>query len=225
MNVLVVEDERVIAEPTIKVLKLSNYTVDWESCGEAGLSAGLTNKYDVILLDIMLPKMNGFEILKGLRAAGINTAIIMLTARDQVEDKITGLDFGADDYLAKPFDFEELLARMRAVLRRHGLLQENNTISFANFELQPFNGLLITETSEQKLTSKELALLELLITRNKTLVTKEIIIEKLWDFDGDATDSNVEYHVSKLRKKLKLVNANVSLNVIRGVGYHLEVCS
>lgn len=222
MNVLLVEDERVIAEPTLKVLKLNNYHVDWESCGEKGLLAGLTGKYDVILLDIMLPKLNGFDILKRLRAEGIKTAVVMLTARDQVEDKINGLDFGADDYLAKPFDFDELLARMRAVLRRHGLLQENNTIQFVNFELQPFSGLLITEAGEQKLTSKELALLELLVSRNKTIVTKDIIIEKLWDFDDDATDSNVEYHVSKLRKKLKLVNANVSLNAIRGVGYHLE---
>jgi len=222
MNVLLVEDERVIAEPTIRILKLNNYHVDWETCGEQGLLAGLTGKYDIILLDIMLPKTNGFKILKGLRAKKIEAPIIMLTARDQIGDKINGLDFGADDYLAKPFDFDELLARMRAVLRRQGLLQENNTIQFANFELQPFNGLLITERGEQKLTSKELVLLELLISRNKTIVTKDIIMEKLWNFDDEVTDSNVEYHVSKLRKKLKLVKATVSLNAIRGIGYHLE---
>ena len=224
MNVLLVEDERVIAEPTIKILKMNNYYVDWESCGEEGLLAGLTRKYDVILLDIMLPKMNGLDILKQLRTEEVKTPVIMLTARDQTEDKVNGLDFGADDYLAKPFDFSELLARMRAVLRRHNLLQENNTIQFANFELYPFNGLLTTEFGEQKLTLKEQGLLELLVSRNKNVVTREIIIERLWDFGEEPTDSNVEYHVSKLRKKLKLVKASASLNAIRGVGYHLEVC-
>jgi len=222
MNVLLIEDERVIAEPTIKILKMDNYQVDWERCGEDGLHAGLTNKHDIILLDIMLPKLNGFEVLKKLRAEKIKTPIIMLTARDQVEDKISGLDFGADDYLAKPFNFDELLARMRASLRRNGLLQENNTITFANFELQPFNSLLTSEKGKQKLTAKEATLLELLITRNRMIISKDIIIEKLWDFNDEPTDANVEYHVSKLRKKLKLVKAKATIHSIRGVGYHLE---
>jgi len=222
VNVLLVEDERVIAEPTIKILKMNHYQVDWESCGEEGLFAGLSDKYDIILLDIMLPKLDGFEILKQLRAEKIKVPIMMLTARDQVEDKISGLDFGADDYLAKPFDFDELLARMRALLRRNGLLQESNTIKFANFELHPFNSLLISENGEQRLTAKESTLLGLLIARNRMVISKDIIIEKLWDFDDEVTDANVEYHVSKLRKKLKLIKAAATINSIRGVGYHLE---
>ena len=223
MNVLLVEDERVIAEPTIKVLKMNGYQVDWEICGEEAMFAGLTGKYDLILLDVMLPKVDGFEILKRLRSEEIKTPLMMLTARDQVEDKITGLDFGADDYLAKPFDYDELLARMRAILRRHGMLETDFTMKLANIELHPFNCLLTSENKQQKLTAKEATLLELLISRNRMMITKEMIIERLWDFDDDVTDANVDYHVSKLRSKLKSVEAEVTLNFIRGVGYHLEV--
>jgi len=222
LRVLLVEDEWVIAEPTVDILKMNGYQVDLKTDGEQGFHACLADKYDIILLDIMLPKMNGFEILKQLRTEKIKTPIIMLTARDQVADKIQGLDFGADDYLSKPFDFAELLARMRAILRRNGVLANTHTIEFANFELHPFNSLLTSGEDEQKLTLKEATLLELLISRNKSIVTKEIIIEKLWDFDSEATDSNVEYHVSNLRKKLKLIGATVSIKPIYGVGYHLE---
>jgi len=222
MKVLLIEDEWVIAEPTLKILKLNHYQADLETNGEAGLLAGLTNQYDLILLDIMLPSMDGFEVLKKLRAQKIKTPVIMLTARDQLEDRINGLDFGADDYLSKPFEFDELLARMRALLRRSGLLEESGSIKFANFELQPFNSSLVTSEGEQKLTAKEALLLELLVTRNKIIITKELIIERLWDYDSDAGDANVEYHVSKLRQKLKLVGAKTKINSIRGVGYHLE---
>lgn len=222
MKVLLIEDEWVIAEPTLKILTTNNYQVDLEKDGEQGLISGLTNKYDVILLDIMLPKLNGFEVLKCLRKENIKTPIIMLTARDQTVDKINGLDCGADDYLSKPFDFDELLARMRSLLRRSGFLEETHVIRFANFELHPFNSLITSEKKEQKLTLKEFMLLELLISRNKMIITKELIIERLWDFGSDVTDSNVEYHVSKLRQKLKLIEAKASINTIRGLGYHLE---
>jgi len=223
LRVLLVEDEWVIAEPTMDILKMNGYQVDLETDGEQGFHACLTDRYDIILLDIMLPKMNGLEILKRLRIEKIKTPIIMLTARNQVEDKIQGLDFGADDYLSKPFDFNELLARMRAIFRRNGLLSDMHTIKFANFELHPSSNLLTSEKYEQKLTLKEATLLELLISRNKSVLTKEMIIEKLWDFTSAPTDSNVEYHVSNLRKKLKLINASASIKPIYGVGYHLEV--
>lgn len=222
MKVLLIEDEWVIAEPTIKILTTNNYQVDLEKDGEQGFLSGLTNKYDLILLDIMLPKLNGFEVLKRLRKDNIKTPIMMLTARDQTIDKINGLDCGADDYLAKPFDFDELLSRMRALLRRSGFLEENHVIRFANFELCPFKSLITSGKKDQKLTLKEFMLLELLISRNKMIITKELIIERLWGFDSDATGSNVEYHVSKLRQKLKFIEAKASVNTIRGLGYHLE---
>lgn len=222
MKILMIEDERFIAEPTQEILQGHNFMVELAFDGETGLYEALSASYDLILLDIMLPKINGLEILKKLRAAKIKTPVIMLTARDQLEDKISGLDFGADDYLPKPFEYSELLARMRALLRRSGALHEGNILNYANLELNPSLALLITDKGSQKLTLKEVQLMELLIRRQKMTTPKELIIERLWDIESDAEGSNVEYHISRLRSKMKLVEAAAWIKSVRGLGYHLE---
>lgn len=217
-----VEDEEFIALPTEEILVQNNYSVDLAFDGEEGLYFGLTNLYDLILLDWMLPKMDGKKVCRQLRANGITAPILMLTARGETLDKIEGLDAGADDYLAKPFDYEELLARIRALSRRHQTLEESHQFTFANLVLNQQKLTLQTEFGMEKLTLKEAQLLELLIRRGKMTTPKGLIIEKIWGFEENAKDSNVEYHVSRLRHKLKLVQAKAAIQSIRGIGYVLK---
>jgi len=222
MRVLMIEDELLIAEPKKAMLRKNKYTVDLAFDGQAGLEAGLSGIYDLILLDIMIPKMDGFEVLRQLRQAGIKTPIIMLTAKSQVQDRVAGLDYGADDYLSKPFQDVELLARMRAILRRNDTFQPDNELKFANLTLEPHSGIISTESGSVKLTLKEAQLLELLIKRCKMATPKDLILDKIWGLDSDATYPQVEYHVSKLRRKMNLVNSQASIKTVRGLGYFLK---
>ncbi len=222
MRILMVEDERYIAEAVAQVLKKNNYSVDIEYNGEAGLDSGLSGIYDIIILDIMLPKMDGISILKELRRNGIETPVILLTARGETEDKVRGLDSGADDYLAKPFHTDELLARLRALGRRKAELLNDGKLKYGDLELNPITLQLGCGDKEKKLTLKESQLLELMIKRNTMIISKEIIIEKLWGYDTDAEDSRVEIHVSLLRKKLAQLESDVSICTIRGAGYVLK---
>jgi len=222
MKILVVEDEKYIAKPIEQVLKRNNYSVDLAYDGEYGLDCGLTDLYDIIVLDIMLPKLDGLAVLKELRENGIETPVLLLTAKDQVGDKVKGLDSGADDYLAKPFDNEELLARLRALGRRKSELAPGGLLRFGDIELNPHTLLLSRGDKSGKLTLKEAQLLELLMRRKNMTASKELIIEKLWGYDTDAEDGNIEYHVSLLRKKLAGVGAQAAVGTIRGVGYILK---
>lgn len=222
MKVLIVEDEVYIAKPMADVLKKNNYNVDLAFDGEEGLYQSLNGVHDLILLDIMLPKIDGLEVLRKLRKAGIQTPIIMLTARDQVEDKIAGLDSGADDYLPKPFVYAELLARMRALSRRGMAIRESNTFKVADLELNVHGLILTSKNVSITLPKKEAQLLELLISRRKMATPKDLIIEKLWEFDSDVASNNVEYHISNLRKKMKSLNSKVTIKNMRGVGYVLK---
>ncbi|MCX7922541.1 MAG: response regulator transcription factor [Clostridia bacterium] len=223
MRILVVEDEIHLAEALVQILRKNNYTVDAAHDGEAGLDNALTGIYDLILLDIMLPKMDGISILKNIRKEGISTPVILLTAKGEISDKVTGLDSGADDYLAKPFATEELLARIRAASRRKGEVLPDNALKFGDIELNTATLKLSTVSKEIKLILKESELLELLITRKNAVTSKELIIEKLWGFDSEAEHNNVEVYISFLRKKLAFLNSSVSINTVRGVGYVLEV--
>ncbi len=216
-----VEDERYMAEAVAQVLKKNHYSVDLENNGEDGLDSGLSGIYDIIILDIMLPKMNGINVLRKLRENGIDTPVILLTARGTTEDKVVGLDSGADDYLAKPFHTDELLARLRALGRRKTELLTDGIHKFGDIELNPHTLVLFCGKKEKTLTLKESQLLELLINRKGMISSKDIIIEKLWGYDTDAEDNRVEIHVSLLRKKLTLLESEVSIRTIRGVGYVL----
>jgi DNA-binding response OmpR family regulator len=222
MRILIVEDELHLAEALTQILKKNNYTVDAVNDGEAGLDNALSDIYDLIILDIMLPKMDGLTILKNIRKEGIAAPVILLTAKGDISDKVTGLDSGADDYLAKPFATEELLARIRAMSRRKSEVLPDNSLRFGDIELNTATLNLSRESKEVKLILKESQLLELLITRKNSASSKELIIEKLWGFDSEVEHNHVEVYISFLRKKLTYLDSKVSINTIRGVGYMLE---
>lgn len=223
MRILVVEDELHLAEALTQILRKNNYTVDAVNDGESGLDNGLSGIYDVIILDIMLPKVDGITILKELRKEGISTPVILLTAKGEISDRVTGLDSGADDYLAKPFATEELLARIRALSRRKGEVLQANTLNFGDIELNTETLKLSCGSKDVKLILKESELLELLITRKNSATSKELIIEKLWGYDAEVEHNHVEVYISFLRKKLVYLNSEVIINTVRGVGYILEV--
>lgn len=225
MRILLVEDELHLAEALTQILKKNNFTVDSVYDGVSGLDNALSNIYDLIILDIMLPKLDGISILRNIRKEGIATPVILLTARGEISDKVIGLDSGADDYLAKPFATEELLARIRALSRRKGEIFPDNTLKFGNIELNPSTLKLSCENKDVKLILKESELLELLILRKNAIASKELIIEKLWGFDAEVEHNHVEVYISFLRKKLAFLESEVTINTIRGVGYVLEVKS
>ncbi len=227
MKVLVVEDEVRLAEALQQLLIKDRYDTDIVHNGVAGLDNALTGIYDVIVLDIMLPKMNGLEVLKTVREAGITTPVLLLTAKDEVKDKVTGLDCGADDYLTKPFNSDELLARVRALTRRRNQVTTDNTISYEDITLNLSTYELQSNTSTQansiKLGLKEFRIMEYLINNGSRIVSKEDMIEKIWGYDSDAEYNNVEVYISFLRKKLSYLGSSVNIKTIRGAGYSLGV--
>lgn len=217
-----VEDETYMAEAIVHILKKHHFTVDLVDNGTDGLDYGLSGIYDVIILDIMLPEMDGLSVLKRLRQNGVHTPVILLTARGDTEDRVTGLDSGADDYLAKPFETEELLARLRALGRRFTELAHNNTFIYGDIEFNQHTLTLCCNKMEVSLTLKEAQLLELLMKRKNMIISKEMMIEKVWGFDTDADESRVEVHISLLRKKLTKLGSSVTIRTIRGAGYLLQ---
>lgn len=223
MRVLVVEDEKYLAEALSHILVRNNYTVDTVNDGEAGLDCALSNIYDAVILDIMLPKMNGLDVLCAIRNEKISTPVMLLTAKSEIEDKIKGLDCGADDYLPKPFDTGELLARLRALLRRGGeVMVNNNMLSFGDLTIDTKTMHIYGKNREASLTKKEFELLEYLIVNKSMVISKEQIIEKLWGFDSEAEANHVEVYISFLRKKLSFVSDNVRITTIRAVGYKIS---
>lgn len=222
MRILLVEDEKYMAQAVEQVLKKNNYTVDLAYDGEYGLDCALSGIYDIIILDIMLPKIDGFDILKNLREERITVPVILLTAKGETSDKVKGLDLGADDYLSKPFRTDELLARLRALGRRKESLNFTNFLTYNDIELNPNTLELFCGKNKFKLTLKESQVLELLISMKEMFVTKSNIIEKIWGFDGEAEDSHVEVYISFLRKKLKALKSNTSIKTSRGLGYSLQ---
>ncbi|WP_028589178.1 response regulator transcription factor [Paenibacillus massiliensis] len=223
MRILIAEDELHLAEAVSQILKKNNYSVDMVHDGRDALDYAQSGIYDLLLLDIMMPKLDGLTVLKTLRANGEHTPVILLTAKGELSDKVSGLDYGADDYIAKPFATEELLARIRAALRRKGEVIPEDAMKFGDIELNKTHLKLMVEGKEMKLNLKEGELLELLITRKQAVTSKEQIIEKLWGFDSEVEYNNVEVYISFLRKKLTFLQSRVRISTIRGVGYVLEV--
>lgn len=225
MKILLVEDEKLIANAVAQVLRKDNYSVDLSFDGQDGLDNALTGQYDVIVLDILLPKMDGLAVLRELRQSHISTPVIMLTAKSETSDKIQGLDRGADDYLAKPFDMEELLARIRALSRRQQEFHIDGLLQFGNSVLDPKRLTVSHSTKSITLTIKEAQILELLIINFLHVISKENVIEKVWGYDTDANTGNVETQVSLLRKKLRTVGSDMTIKAIRGTGYTLVCCT
>ncbi|HBT95640.1 MAG TPA: DNA-binding response regulator [Coriobacteriia bacterium] len=223
MRILLVEDERHLAEALEQVLSRNNYSVDLAFDGEEGLYQALTGIHDIIVLDIMLPKRDGLSILEELRGKRISTPVLLLTARGETEDKVIGLDSGADDYLAKPFQTTELLARLRALGRRKGEVQVKNLSTYADLELNPHTLELKVNEKSYHLTLKESQLLEILMLNHDLTVSPGSIIEKIWGFEGDAEESHVQVYISFLRKKLSQMESKARIQTHRGVGYMLTV--
>ena len=221
MRILIVEDEIRLAETLGQIMIEQKYAVDIVYDGEMGLDYAKEGQYDVIVLDVMLPKLNGFEVVKHLRAAKNATPVILLTARDETVDKITGLDCGADDYMTKPFVPEELLARVRAMARRQGdiILEE---MKYSDLTLNLSTYLLYRDAKSVHLGYKEFEVLKLLMSNPNLVVTKESIITKVWGMESDAEDNNVEAYISFLRKKFFFLGSKVNIGTLRKVGYRLE---
>ncbi|WP_286156761.1 response regulator transcription factor [Romboutsia ilealis] len=222
MRLLLVEDEKQLSEALQQILIRNKYSVDAVYNGDEGLDYSLTGVYDVIILDIMLPKLNGLEILKMIRRRKISTPVILLTAKDSVEDKILGLDSGADDYLPKPFSPDELLARLRALTRRNGDFINENILEFSDIRLNLSTYDMGVNDNSITLTQKEFEILKYFMQRPKLVVSKDDLITKLWGFDSNVEHNNIEVYISFLRKKLAYVESNVKITTIRRVCYRLE---
>ena len=224
MRILLVEDEKHFAEALCTSLKKEDYITDWYANGIEGLEQALTGIYDVIILDWMLPGMDGINILKHLRQEENHTPVLLLTARSELEDKILGLDSGADDYLCKPFHREELFARLRALTRRKST-QEVCTLSYGDLSMANGQNSLYCSCSGLTLTlhGKEFHLMEFFLRNCNQIITKEQIIEKVWGYDSEAEYNNVEVYISFLRKKLSYLKTNVSIKTIRKIGYCLDI--
>lgn len=218
MRILYVEDEKLLADAVTHLLKKAEINVDWAEDGEEGLRLAKKPIYDALVLDIMLPKMSGLEILEIIRKQGIKTPVIMLSALSEVEDKVKGLEIGADDYLAKPFKTKELIARLNALTRRPAL-RETKTLKFEDLTLDLENRTVNGES----LTEKEAEILEMLIKSGDKTVQKDYILAHVWGAEMIAEDNYVEVYMSYLRKKLKAVNSKVEIKTVRGLGYKLMV--
>ncbi len=223
MRLLLVEDEKRMAQALCEILRLEKYEVDHYADGISGLSAVESGAYDVIILDVMLPGMSGFEIARRARQRGIRTPILMLTAKGEVDDKVTGLDSGADDYLTKPFMTKELLARLRALARRN-INTPDGTLAFGDISLDINRSVLSCTLSGQsvRLSEKENRILEYLIANQGQILTREQLAVKIWGFESEAEYNNVEVYMSFTRKKLSFVGAKTEIKAVRGIGYELR---
>jgi heavy metal response regulator len=221
MRILVVEDEKKVASFLKKGLEEEYYAVDCAYDGEEALYMVEANDYDLVILDIMLPKIDGLEVLKGVRDKGLPLPVLMLTAKDSVEDVVKGLDAGGDDYLTKPFAFAELLARVRALLRRKGR-EPTGELRVADLVLDPVTHAVSRGGQEIDLTAKEYALLEYLMRHANRVVTRTMISEHVWDYHFDPMTNVIDVYVNHLRKKVDLDSSQRLIHTIRGVGYTLK---
>ena len=223
MRVLLAEDEKRMAAALVALLKQEKYDVDHVSDGEAALVALESGVYDIAVLDVMMPEMNGFEVARNARHSGVKTPILMLTAKSQLDDKVEGLDSGADDYLTKPFQTKELLARIRALGRRNASFQDGS-LRYGDLSLDPSTATLACASTGQsvRLSEKELRILEYMFSNQGQIMTREQLAVKIWGFDNEAEYNNVEVYMSFTRKKLAFVGSNVEIKAVRGLGYELR---
>lgn len=223
MRLLLVEDEKRMAQALCELLRLEKYEVDHYISGLDGLAAIESNIYDVVILDVMLPDMNGYEISRRARQKGIRTPILMLTAKSELDDKVTGLDSGADDYLTKPFMTKELLARLRALVRR-SVGSSDGVLASGDISLDA-NTMTLNCTAtglSVRLSEKEYRILEYLIVNSGQILTREQLSVKIWGFESEAEYNNVEVYMSFTRKKLAFVGAKTEIKAVRGIGYELR---
>lgn len=222
MNVLIIEDERNLADAIVKILEDEGYNAEATYDGKAGLTCAKSGLYDAIVLDVMLPAMSGYDVVNQMRHAGVSTPVLMLTARTSTEDKVRGLDSGADDYMTKPFEAPELLARLRALTRRRGdvLIDE---IKFADVSLDLNTHDLACGEKSVHLSGKEFEVMSILMGSNSRVVSKQDLLTRVWGVDGETSENSVEAYVSFLRKKLAHIGSKVQITTLRMLGYRLEV--
>jgi len=221
MRILIVEDEKKVAGFIKKGLEEETYAVDVAVDGEEGFGLAEANEYDLIILDLMLPKMDGFEVLTRLREKKVNSPILLLTAKDSVEDKVTGLNKGADDYLTKPFAFSELLARVRSLLRR-GQSETKTVLNLADLSLDLVSHKVNSNSEEIELTGKEYSLLEYFMRNQGKVLTRTMIAEHVWDYNFDTFTNVIDVYINHLRKKIDKNHSQKLLHTLRGVGYVLK---
>ena len=224
MRLLYAEDEKSLARAVSTILRKNNYSVDVVYDGESALDYLETENYDGAILDVMMPKADGFEVLRQMRARGDSTPVLLLTARGEIDDRVAGLDSGANDYLTKPFDMKELLARIRAMTRVLSL-QPDKSISFGQVTLDCASYDLSGPGGSTKLAGKEFQMMEMLMRNPRKLVSTEAFMDRIWGYDSEAELNIVWVYISTLRKKLKGIGADVEIKAQRGLGYYLEVRS
>ena len=222
MRLLIVEDEEALADLVATRLKKEKYVVDVSYDGEDGLYNALMDIYDLIILDIMLPGVNGIDILKEIKKNNIKSKVIMLTAKSELEDKLLGFSEGANDYIAKPFHIDELIARINAQLRIEKV--KDNTIEFGDIILDLKTSTIINKNNDEKINiiNKEFQLLEYFMNNPNQILSKEMIYDKVWGIENDSISNNLEAYLSFIRKKLKLINSNVQIKSLRNLGYKME---
>lgn len=222
MKLLLAEDERRMAAALVELLRLEKYDVDHVPDGAEALYALESGDYDAAILDVMMPEMNGFDVVRTARARGVRTPVLMLTARSELDDKVTGLDCGADDYLTKPFMTRELLARVRALLRR-SIPTDDGRLSFGDLALDAGSATLYCSNGQSvRLSEKELRILEYLILNQGRVLTREQLAVRIWGYENDAEYNNVEVYMSFARKKLAFLHSGVEIKALRGIGYELR---
>lgn len=222
MRILLVEDERELSNALVAILTRSNYSVDPVYDGEDALYYLETENYDAVILDIMIPKIDGIEVLKTIRKEGNKIPVIMLTAKSEIDDRVVGLDSGADDYLTKPFASKELLARLRALTRRGEQLTEN-IVKVGNISLNRSSFELFSDSGSFRLANKEYQMIEMLMVNQNQLISTEKFMERIWGYDSEAEINVVWVHISFLRKKLQQLKANIQIKANRNMGYSLEM--
>lgn len=224
MRILIVEDEYALADILKTTLKKEKYNVDVSNDGEDGLDNALSDNYDLIILDVMLPHVNGFEILKSIRENNIKSKVIMLTAKSELDDKLNGFNNGADDYITKPFHIEEVVARVNVQLRKVNNLVEDK-LKFGDIELDLKKSSILNTTNNESITIglKELQILEYFIQNEGLVISKDQIYDRIWGIDNEIESNNLEAYLSFLRRKFKLIDSKVNIKVLRGLGYKLEV--
>ena len=224
MKILIIEDEYNLADAISSMLKSKKYSVEIRTNGSDGLDEALTDVYDLIILDVMLPEMNGFEVLKELKEEGIKSRVLMLTAKNTIDDKMQGFNNGADDYLTKPFHMEELLARVNVQLRKNNTV-DNEVMKLGDIILN-IKSMELSNTNEKnkvKIIGKEFQLLELFMNNPNRVMEKEQVFLKIWGYDTECDINTLEAYISFIRKKLKLIKSKIKLKAIRNMGYVLEV--
>ncbi len=221
MRLLLAEDERALSNALVTILKHNNYSVDAVYNGQDAIDYLESKVYDAAILDIMMPKADGITVLKTIRAAGNTIPVLLLTAKSEIDDKVTGLDCGADDYLTKPFVTKELLARIRAITRRQTELTDNS-LFFGDLRLDRVSFELVSPSGKLLLTAKEFQIMEMFMKNPSQIISSERFMEKIWGFDSNAEINVVWTYISYLRKKLKILGSSVGIKAVRNIGYTLE---